>query len=139
VLENSAVRLSRREGALWVAGLADMESKEQEPSVADALADVPPGDPVLMLTHYPDPFPGVPERVALTLAGHTHCGQVLFPFAGRLVHASRGAERWPCGLYDENGRKLFVTSGLGVSILPVRFRAPPEVAVVTLRGPVRRD
>jgi len=135
VLENSAVRVPRSTGAFWVAGLADMESKEQEPSPDDALASVPPGEPVLMLTHFPDPFRDVPERVALTLAGHTHCGQVVIPLIGRIVHASRGAVRWPCGLYDEGGRKLFVTSGLGVSILPVRFRAPPEVAVVMLRAP----
>jgi predicted MPP superfamily phosphohydrolase len=42
--------------------------------------------------------------------------------------------RWGCGLYDEGGRKLIVTGGLGTSILPVRFRAPPEFVIVTLRG-----
>jgi predicted MPP superfamily phosphohydrolase len=134
VLENSAVRVPRRGGAFWVAGLADMESKEQQPSAAQALAEVPPEEPVLMLTHFPDPFPQVPARVAVTLAGHTHCGQVVIPFLGRIVHASHGAKRWPCGLYDQGGRKLFVTSGLGVSILPVRFRAPPEIAILTLRS-----
>ena len=132
VLENAAVRVERPGGAFWIAGLADLESRRQRPSVRQALSDVPAGDPVVLLTHWPDPFPAVPSRVALTLAGHTHCGQVNLPVFGRLVHASRGARRWGCGLYDEGGRKLFVTSGLGVSILPVRFRAPPEVAIVTL-------
>ena len=43
------------------------------------------------------------------------------------------SERWACGLYDEGGRKLFVTGGVGVSILPVRFRAPPEIVILTLK------
>jgi predicted MPP superfamily phosphohydrolase len=134
VLDNTAIRVPRHGGPFWVAGLADMESKEQQPSSSEALAEVPASEPVIMLTHFPDPFSEVPARVALTLAGHTHCGQVVIPFVGRIVHASHGAKRWACGLYDEGGRKLFVTSGLGVSILPVRFRAPPEIAIVTLRA-----
>jgi predicted MPP superfamily phosphohydrolase len=133
VLENNAVRVQRPGGAFWIAGLADLESRRAEPSPEAALATVPSGEPVILLTHWPDPFPSVPPRVALTLAGHTHCGQVNFPIVGRTVHASEGARRYGCGLYDEGGRKLFVTAGLGVSILPVRFRAPPEIAVITLR------
>jgi predicted MPP superfamily phosphohydrolase len=134
VLENAAVKVARPGGDFWIAGLADLDSRRAEPSPQTALARVPTGEPVILLSHWPDPFPTVPPRVALTLAGHTHCGQVNLPLLGRLVHASHGAKRWGCGLYDEGGRKLFVTSGLGVSILPVRFRAPPEVAIVTLRG-----
>jgi predicted MPP superfamily phosphohydrolase len=90
---------------------------------------------VIVLTHWPDPWRRVPPRVALTLAGHTHCGQVNLPFLGRLVAASPGSRRWSCGLYEDGGRKLFVTGGLGVSILPVRFRAPPEIVILTLSGP----
>lgn len=138
VLENQALRIDRPGGPFWVAGLADLESKRTQPSAELALAAVPAGAPVILITHWPDPFPTVPRRVALTLAGHTHCGQVNLPFLGRLVHASHGAKRWGCGLYDEGGRKLFVTSGLGVSILPVRFRAPPEIAMVTLKGQTAR-
>jgi len=74
-----------------------------------------------------------PDRVALTLAGHSHCGQVNLPFFGRLLLASPGSEKWPCGLYEERGRKLYVTGGVGVSILPVRFNQPPEIVVITLR------
>jgi predicted MPP superfamily phosphohydrolase len=135
VLENAAVRVERPGGAFWVAGLADLESRRAQPSAAAALAAVPTGAPVILLTHWPDPWPQAPPRVALTLAGHTHCGQVNLPVLGRLVHASRAARHWGCGLYEEAGRKLFVTSGLGVSILPVRFRAPPEIALITLKAP----
>ena len=135
LLDNRAARIARPDGAFWVAGLADMHSPRDPPMVAATLGQVTDDAPVVMLTHWPDPFVEVPSRVALTLAGHTHCGQVNLPVFGRLVHASRMSERWACGLYDEGGRKLFVTGGVGVSILPVRFRAPPEFVVVTLRGP----
>jgi predicted MPP superfamily phosphohydrolase len=50
-----------------------------------------------------------------------------------MIHASAGSEKWPCGLYEERGRKLYVTGGVGVSIIPVRFLQPPEIALVTLR------
>lgn len=135
VLENRAVRVDRPGGAFWIAGLADMHSPRTPPLPRTALRDVPQGAPSVVITHWPDPFVDVPQGVALTLAGHTHCGQVNLPLLGRLVHASPASERWACGLYDDGGRKLFVTGGVGVSILPVRFRAPPEIVVVTLKGP----
>lgn len=133
VMDNRVRRIDRPEGAFWVTGLADMHASDQPPLVGDTLRQVTDEAPVLMMTHWPDPFAGVPDRVALTLAGHTHCGQVVFPVVGRLIHASRLSERWPCGLYNEGGRQLFVTGGVGVSILPVRFRAPPEIVILTLR------
>lgn len=135
LLDNGAARVARQNGPFWLAGLADMQSPREGPRVGRTLGEVADDAPVIVLTHWPDPFREVPERVALTLAGHTHCGQVVLPLVGRLVHASEASERWPCGLYDEGGRKLFVTGGVGVSILPVRFRAPPEIVVLTLRGP----
>ena len=135
LLENRAVPVARPGGSFWIGGVADLESKRIAASVPATLLDVPTGAPVVLLTHWPDPFEAVPERVALTLAGHTHCGQVDLPILGRLVHASEASKRWPCGLYEEEGRKLFVTGGVGVSILPVRFRAPPEIVIVTLRAP----
>lgn len=136
LLENDARRIERPGGAFWVAGLADLHSKRSSPDIEAALGGTADDEPVILLTHWPDPFADVPGRVALTLAGHTHCGQVVLPLVGRLVHASTASERWPCGLYDEAGRKLFVTGGVGVSILPVRFRAPPEIVVLTLRAPL---
>jgi len=135
VLENHARTVKRPGGRFWIGGLADMHSRREPPLVGATLREVTDDAPVLLLTHWPDPFAQVPPRVALTLAGHTHCGQVNLPVFGRLVHASPASEAWPCGLYDEGGRKLFVTGGVGVSILPVRFRAPPEIVIVTLRAP----
>jgi predicted MPP superfamily phosphohydrolase len=132
VLANTAVRVERPGGAFWVAGVEDVLSARAPPSVPDALRGIPAGEPVVLLSHWPDVFFEVPGRVALTLAAHNHCGQVNLPIVGRLIAASPGSRRWPCGLYDEGGRKIYTTGGLGVSLLPVRFRTPPEIVIVTL-------
>ena len=96
---------------------------------------VPDDAPVLLLSHDPDPFPGVPERVALTLAGHTHGGQVAIPLLRRPFVPSRYGERYVRGHVVEDGRHLYVSSGIGTSGLPVRFLRPPEVVSLTLRAP----
>ena len=134
VLENERVLINRPEGPFWVAGLADYDSLRKKPSYMDTLADLTTSEPILAISHWPDVFAAAPDNVALTLAGHSHCGQVNLPFLGRVIHASGGSERWQCGLYEERGRKLYVSGGVGVSILPVRFLQPPEIAVVTLNG-----
>lgn len=134
VLENNRARIPREGGAFWVGGLADYESRRSLPSYTLTLNGVPADEAVIVMSHWPDPFAAAPARVALTLAGHSHCGQVNLPLIGRLVHVSPGAERWPCGLYEDKGGWLYVSGGVGTSILPVRFNQPPEIAVLTLRG-----
>ena len=135
VLENDAIALEvkGRGARLWVAGLGDLWSRSADP--AAALRAVPAGEPVLLLTHNPDVFPGVPGRVTLTLAGHTHGGQVRLPGLGTPVVPSRFGRRYAAGLVAEDGKRLFVTPGLGTSILPVRFGVPPEISLLTLLPP----
>lgn len=131
VLENRAARVEREGGAFWVVGVADLWTRT--PDIAGALAQTSGGDdPVVLITHNPDLFPDVPERVSLTLAGHTHGGQVCLPLVGRPVVPSDFGERYAMGHVVEGGRHLYVSGGVGTSIIPVRFRVPPEVVVLTL-------
>jgi predicted MPP superfamily phosphohydrolase len=134
VLENRAVPVDTPRGRLWVAGLADMRNRR--PSVRRALRDVPddPAEPVLMLSHDPDMHPFVPARAALTLSGHTHFGQLSIPLLRRLVIPSYYGERYARRHHEANGRRLYVSSGLGTSGMPVRLLAPPEVVVLDLRA-----
>ncbi|MGD2131852.1 MAG: metallophosphoesterase [Maricaulaceae bacterium] len=136
VLENDAVQIARGEDSFWVAGVADYYSDRAQPSFDQALARVPETDDVIALGHWPDVFAEAPGRVALTVAGHSHCGQLNLPILGRPA-VSAGAARWPCGLYEEGGRLLYVTGGIGTSVLPARFCAPPEIVVITLSGAPR--
>jgi hypothetical protein len=129
VLEDRAVELAN---GLWVAGLGDM--RHRQPDVAEALREVPPGAPVIVLTHDPDMFPEIPERVALTLAGHTHAGQIAIPLLRRPMIPSHYGERYARRHVVEHDRHMLVSSGLGTSGLPIRLLAPPEVLVVTLRS-----
>jgi len=135
VLENDAAELVVDGQDLWLAGIADEMTRL--PDAELALARVPVGATVLALTHNPDVFPELPARIALTVAGHTHGGQVALPFFGRLVVPSHFGTRYAAGLIIEGTRRLFVTSGIGTSIYPVRFRVPPEIAVLTLAPPGR--
>lgn len=130
VLENRA-RLARDgDKALWIAGLADPITRFY--NLPGTLAQTDSAAPVILLTHTPDVFPQVPDSVALTLAGHTHGGQVYLPGLGRLIVPSRYGQRYAYGHIVEDGRHLFVSSGIGNAILPVRFLTPPELVVITL-------
>jgi predicted MPP superfamily phosphohydrolase len=127
VLEDEAFDI----GPLHVAGLAD--ARTRRPDVRVALRDVPAGAPVLLLSHDPDMFPTVPDRVALTVSGHTHGGQVAVPILRRRVIPSRFGERYARGHIVEDDRHLYVTAGFGTSGWPVRLLAPPEVVILELR------
>lgn len=90
----------------------------------------------ICLAHAPDQFPALPSACALTIAGHTHGGQVWLPFLGRPAVgriASRYGQRYAAGVIRENGRTLFVSSGIGTSGLPVRLGVPPEIALLRLQ------
>ena len=131
-LEDEAVSLSWKECEFSLVGLSDF--LEGPRRYSQALADVPKDKPVIAFTHNPDTFPLLSSDLSLVLAGHTHGGQVDLPFIGRLIVPSQYGERFAAGHIVEGSRHLFVSSGLGTSILPVRFLVPPEVSVLTLRA-----
>jgi predicted MPP superfamily phosphohydrolase len=133
VLENQSIRVERGAGSFWIAGLTDHDAT-RAPSYTQSMLNAPKGAPLIALVHRPDKFAAAPAQVALTLAGHTHCGQVHIPFLGRYMPGtSEESKRWPCGLYEDHGRRLYVSGGIGVSFLPVRFLQPPEIDIITLR------
>jgi predicted MPP superfamily phosphohydrolase len=131
VIEEASSRIETPAGPLWFAGISDLWTGRHD--IAAALSSVrDDGASVVLLTHNPDVFPFVPGRVALTLAGHTHGGQVRLPLIGRPVVPSQFGQRFAAGHVVEGGRHLFVATGIGTSILPVRFRVPPAVTLLTL-------
>jgi len=132
VLENEVIHFDARGTQLWLVGLADLWTRKQ--AVADTIAMVPEGKPFIALTHNPDIFPDLPPRVPLLLAGHTHGGQVRLPLIGSVVESSDYGDRYVKGHVVENNHHLFVTTGIGTSIVPVRFGVPPEIVVLTIRA-----
>jgi predicted MPP superfamily phosphohydrolase len=86
-----------------------------------------------VMIHDPDLFPRIPSRVALTVAGHLHGGQVNLPLLRRAMLPTRYGERYLAGHVVEGGRHLYVSAGLGTAGLPVRLRRRPEVPLLRLR------
>jgi len=130
VLDNRAVRVESGGRGFWLAGVADLWTRK--PDIEGTLKQVSTDEPVILFTHNPDIFPEVPPRVSLTLAGHTHGGQVNFPFVGRPMVPSHYGQRYAFGHVVEGGRHLYVSGGVGTSIIPARFRVPPEILVLSL-------
>ncbi|HUQ33863.1 MAG TPA: metallophosphoesterase [Pyrinomonadaceae bacterium] len=131
-LEDDVTRIERNGQAIWLAGLKD--SWTNQPDVEGTLAKITDESPVIALTHNPDLFVKIPPRVILTLAGHTHGGQVNLPLVGRTRVPSEYGQRYAAGHIVENNHHLFVTTGIGTSIIPVRFRVPPEIVILNLKA-----
>lgn len=130
VLQNEAVKL----GPLIVGGVDDDYSGHDDvPATLAAMDRLGSGVP-LLLTHSPDIIPDVKRPVAAIFAGHTHCGQIRFPFIGALTYVSRYGDRFACGDIRDGDQRVFVGAGLGTSLLPLRFNTPPDAWLVTL-GP----
>lgn len=130
VLDDEVFSGEFRGARFCVLGLTDEEVRKR--TADEELALAPPGLPLLVLVHEPDVFPELDSRPALTLAGHTHGGQVRLPFIGPPIVRSRYHARYAAGHVVEGGRHLFVTTGVGTSVWPVRFGVPPEYVVLTL-------
>jgi predicted MPP superfamily phosphohydrolase len=147
VYENDVRQLSKDGQAFWLAGLGDQWAFQRgargrkrsrnwirgTDDLPATMAQINDDAPVILMIHEPDAFPSVPARVALTLAGHTHGGQVAIAGFAPLV-PSRYGRRYAYGHIVEEWRHLIVSGGLGCSVAPVRFGVPPEIVVVELGG-----
>lgn len=138
VLQNRAVRLGQGAEAFWLAGLDDQLAIGIGDMVFRGLDDLPgtlaqitDAAPVILLAHEPDIFPRVPDRVALTLSGHTHGGQVRLFGWSPVVPSSYG-NRFAYGHVREGVRDLVVSGGIGCSILPFRLGVVPEITVIEI-------
>ena len=137
LLENAALKVSRGREHFWIAGLYDQLNAESR-GIRDldaTLRHITDPAPVILLAHEPDIFDRVPASVTLTLAGHTHGGQIYIPFIGRPGFVADNARyaRYAYGQFEKDGRHMIVSSGLGLSNIPIRFMVPPEIVIVTLR------
>lgn len=138
VLENDVVKVGQGAGAFWLAGLADQLAFVEGHGLFRGLDDLPgtlakltDDAPAILLAHEPDIFPKVPDRVALTLSGHTHGGQVRL-FGWSPVVPSAYGNRYAYGWVREGNRDLVVSGGIGCSIVPFRLGMVPEITLIEL-------
>jgi predicted MPP superfamily phosphohydrolase len=139
VLENHAILLGEPGARFWLAGLGDQLAYRLGHGRYRGVDDLPgtlktitTDDPVVLLAHEPDVCPDVPARVALTLAGHTHGGQIRLPLIPPVWTPSEYGARFAYGHIVEEGRHMIVSGGLGTSKLPLRLGMPPEIVRITL-------
>lgn len=134
VLENSAVTVNWHGSTINLIGIADDSSRR--PNLKAVLGQHYSDDTKIqvLMTHNPGIYVDMADhqKPTLMLAGHTHGGQVNFPFFGRLFVPSRAPISWAHGWTNTKSGPLFVTSGVGTSILPVRFNQPPEIVLLSL-------
>lgn len=129
VLVNEGERLVHGRASLWLAGVDDHSLGR--PDLPLALHGAAPHEPVLLLSHHPDLFvESAAAGVDLTLAGHTHGGQIVLGGRTPLRHTRLGYWR---GHFRRGDAQLYVSRGAGVTILPLRVGAPAEIPIVTLR------
>lgn len=128
VLQNQAMQF----GPLVIGGLDDDFTGHADlPATIAAMETLRGGR--IVLSHSPDPFPDLPSDTGLLLAGHTHCGQIRYPWGGSPATMSRYGQKYACGVVQENGNTLIASSGLGTSVLPIRFLTRPEIWLVTVK------
>jgi predicted MPP superfamily phosphohydrolase len=119
--------------AIDVVGVPDAHVVRDE--AKELMAALRPDRPTIVLAHDPMWFADVPAGPFLTLSGHTHGGQIKLPGVGILKNSSTAPLHWSHGLVVEGGRTLYVSAGLGTSIIPLRIGVPPEFAILDVSGP----
>ncbi len=132
-LRGEAVRLPFGSSKLNLAGV-DYQSRMRKYLVgAERLIE--PGMPNILLSHNPDVFPvAAAQGFDLTLAGHTHGGQINFEILHRNLNIVQLMTPYVYGLYEQGGKSIYVTRGVGTIGVPIRLGAPPEVALIRLCG-----
>lgn len=94
---------------------------------------------VIVLSHSPDMVEVITGKrliskdMKLFLAGHTHGGQVWLPLIGSPIVPSSYGQKYARGHVIRRGLDMYITTGLGTSILPIRFMVPPAFTVLTVK------
>ena len=132
-LENMASVVRGPHGDFFLVGIGDYHSGQSHPP--RVFRHLPADARALCFTHSPDSLPILPRNCALTLAGHTHGGQIWLPLLERpaVALASMYGQRYAIGTVRENGKTMFVSPGIGTSLIPARFGVPPEISFLTVR------
>ncbi len=144
VLENETVTLQFNQAKIRLLGMDDAlkvgEYLSYIQRAKEAIANHNQGN-LIVMTHNPEVFPLLNEvdksfssNVSLFLAGHTHGGQCWFPIIGTPIVPTSWGQRFVSGVIIEKDKHFFITSGIGTSVIPIRFMVPPEISVLTINA-----
>lgn len=143
VLRNEIAVINQNGVPLRLLGLKDHMQLDSWQSfdqvIRSTVARYPREGQIVVLEHSPDIlyvlnyWKNLSPDLELMLAGHSHGGQIWLPIVGAPIVPTSAGQKYAHGHVEEEGVHMFVTSGVGTSILPFRFMVPPEIAVVTVR------
>lgn len=144
VLQNDVVTIDKNGTKLNILGLEDylkISSGETfRAMLKEKLEKLKNEGNLIILEHNPDVVPlvtgqnSISDSTRLFIAGHTHGGQVWFPIFGSLVVPSEYGDKYAFGHLKDGDTDVFVTTGVGTSVMPIRFLVPPEIAVLNIRS-----
>jgi predicted MPP superfamily phosphohydrolase len=108
----------------------------QAKNISQLLTSLPYSDLSILLSHRPDIIlsPGDWRKIDLVLSGHTHGGQFRFPFFGPLFTKSKLPRKYSQGLFSFQHLYLYVSRGIGMTRIPIRFLCPPEITLLKIKG-----
>jgi predicted MPP superfamily phosphohydrolase len=132
MLMNDAVEIPGPRGSIWIAGVDDAWDYDCA-DLPRALSEVPPGAFKILLAHSPDIIGEASAAgIHLYLCGHTHAGQIRLPFIGATLVPADCERRFLQGRWKQGNMEGYTSAGIGCSLLPVRFRCPPEIGLIEL-------
>jgi len=142
VLQNQAKIIEKDGQRFTILGLKDhmkaLNWREFSEENKRALENIGDTGNVIAIEHSPDVLPMVTGDLAISpnlkliIAGHTHGGQIWLPIIGSPIVPSSYGQKYAYGHVKDGGVDMFVTTGIGTSVLPFRFLVPPEIAVLTI-------
>ncbi len=130
VLTNETQSITVGDQTIQLWGIEDFWRNRRVPT--DAYELLAEKRNIIAITHNPDSLLSAPAGISVMFAGHSHGGQINFPFFGPF--APFNDKRFMDGHAEVDGKHVYVTSGVGTSVIPFRWRVPPEIAVVTLNA-----
>jgi uncharacterized protein len=132
VLENESVVIQHQGQGVRLVGVGDDMTGHED--IRRAFRGTNANLPTIVMVHDPANAPDLSAGSVVAFAGHTHGGQVSLPLIGALITPGRAPRSHAYGWLDDVPVPTFVTSGVGTSILPVRFNRRPEYLIVRVTG-----
>jgi len=132
ILNNRSEKITLKNDHLWIIGVDDPH--EEKDDLEKALEGVDKENFKILLAHSPQIIiKAEKEDIDMIFAGHTHGGQVRFPFFGTLYSHTRVALKYSIGKCRLNKTQMFVSRGMGMSLIPIRFLCPAEMSFFTMK------
>ena len=131
VLDNKAKLIKvRDEFSFWLVGIGD--DYTDHANVNLAISQITSNAPRVLFMHDPSAIFQVKNKFSVALAGHMHGGQVYIPGIGAIITPGNAPKDWASGWVDFKFGSLFVSKGIGTSIIPIRLNTLPEFVILDL-------